>query len=174
MDFLTKACECPSGFAFVLVAYLKRKQKIAGMRNLILLGLFLSLPAMVLATADTARVLIDSSYNSNDTATMLPAKEPVMLKPEFRSTRGYRLQVLKTQNRTAMLKLKSKLLESLPGTRIYMTYQAPFYRLRVGNFLDRGDALQFRRRYLDSLANVFVVRDKVIYTWYPPGWKEGG
>jgi hypothetical protein len=143
------------------------------MPHFILFILCLSAPAMVLAASDTTRITTDSAGNQGDTVAIVPVKKTVAMKPAFRSKTGYRLQVLKTQKRDHALLMKARLMESLPDTRVYMTYRAPFYRVRVGNFLSREAALQFSRRHLDSMRSVFVVRDKVIYTWFPPGWSGG-
>lgn len=129
---------------------------------------FLAVPSAVITAQDSLERATDTLLMRADSSLISADKTPPVMKPHFRSARGYRLQLLKTQYRDKAFLLKSRLLEALDHTRVYVTYQAPFYRVRVGNFITRAAADKFLRNELDEYKNVFIVKDKIVYLWRPP------
>lgn len=61
-------------------------------------------------------------------------------------TKGYRIQVLNTTDRTQVLTAKSKLLTLYPDQKVYLMYQAPYFKLRFGNFVEKQEAVEFRKQ----------------------------
>src|SRR5687767_49815 len=57
-----------------------------------------------------------------------------------RSAQGYRIQVISTNNRTKALEAKTKIYQKFPELKSYLMYQPPFFKLKVGNFIEREDA----------------------------------
>lgn len=85
--------------------------------------------------------------------------------------RGYRLQVLNTRSRDQAYKMKAELLQRFPEQKSYVLFQAPYFKIRFGNFTDKEDAL----RYKNILAaiypqGIYVVNDEVEYK--PPREEE--
>jgi hypothetical protein len=79
-----------------------------------------------------------------------------------RSTQGYRIQVISTNNRTKALEAKTKIYQRFPELKTYLMYQSPFFKLKVGNFIDRDEA----EIYLLDIKHLFptgayVVRDVI-------------
>ncbi len=54
--------------------------------------------------------------------------------------RGYRVQLLATSRRSEAMKYRQYLLQTYPHLPIYLTYQAPYFKIRVGNFRTRIEA----------------------------------
>jgi len=54
--------------------------------------------------------------------------------------KGYRVQAMSTSDRTKVLEAKAKILSSFPQYRVYLLYQAPYFKLRVGDFVDKESA----------------------------------
>ncbi len=78
--------------------------------------------------------------------------------------KGYRLQVLNTRSRDEAFKMKATLLENFPDDKAYVLYQSPYFKVRVGNFLNRSDAESFSKevsRYLSQPA--YIVDDMIEY-----------
>lgn len=78
--------------------------------------------------------------------------------------KGYRLQVLNTRNRDDAFKLKTTLLENFPDEKVYVLYQSPYFKVRVGNFVNRSDAEDFKKDlslYITQPA--YVVDDLIEY-----------
>ncbi|MEO7209760.1 MAG: SPOR domain-containing protein [Chitinophagaceae bacterium] len=81
--------------------------------------------------------------------------------------KGYRLQVLSTRSREEAFKLKAWFLQNEPGQKTYLLFQSPYFKVRIGNFLTKSDALDFKKELSRIYAqSVYVVDDAVEYT--PP------
>ena len=84
--------------------------------------------------------------------------------------KGYRLQLLNTRSRDEAFKLKASLLEYFTDEKVYVLYQAPYFKVRLGNFVNRNDAENFKKD-LGSFTSrpAYVVDDLVEYI---PGTDE--
>jgi hypothetical protein len=64
---------------------------------------------------------------------------------------GYRILVISSNNRNKVIEAKTKMYREFPELKAYMMYQAPFFRLKVGNFRERPDA----EDYLSNVQRLF-------------------
>jgi hypothetical protein len=95
-----------------------------------------------------------SDFNDN------PPKFPSVLLPSFSSSeslisdstkafnnfvRGYRVQVMISQDENELIKLKNILLQSLKED-IYIIFELPNYKLRIGDFISRKEAESFQEK----------------------------
>lgn len=86
---------------------------------------------------------------------------------------GFRIQVFSDNNiRTAKGEANAKarnITEAFPRLRTYITYDAPYWRLRVGDFRSRSDAEEvaeeIKRQFPSYSREVLVVRDRVNYSF---------
>ncbi|MEP6845097.1 MAG: SPOR domain-containing protein [Panacibacter sp.] len=84
--------------------------------------------------------------------------------------KGFRLQVLNSHSRDEAFKTKSELLQLFPGQKSYVLYQSPYFKVRIGNFIEKTEALSFRNRLMKKYPqNAYVVEDIIEYT---PGEEE--
>src|SRR5450432_3559466 len=75
---------------------------------------------------------------------------------------GYRLQVINTSDRSSAISAKTKVYQLHPELKAYLLYQAPYFRLRVGNFKDKDEAEDYRASLSKEFPNsVFLVRDTI-------------
>ena len=75
---------------------------------------------------------------------------------------GYRIQVISTNDRNKALDAKTKVYQRFPELTPYVVYQAPFFKIKVGNFKERSEA----EKYLQDVQRIFstgvyVVRDVI-------------
>jgi hypothetical protein len=97
-----------------------------------------------------------SDFNDN------PPKFPSVLLPSFSSSeslisdstkafnnfvRGYRVQVMISQDENELIKLKNTLLQSLKED-IYIIFELPNYKLRIGDFISRKEAESFQEKII--------------------------
>ena len=54
--------------------------------------------------------------------------------------KGYRIMVLNTNDRELASRTRADILRYFPGVMPYTGYQAPFFKLKAGDFLKREDA----------------------------------
>jgi len=74
--------------------------------------------------------------------------------------KGYRVMVLNTNNRDLAYKTRADILRYFPDKGVYMAYQAPYYKLKAGDFLKKEDAEKFKKdlsRYFKE--GLFVMND---------------
>jgi hypothetical protein len=109
--------------------------------------------------ANGAVIVKDARYD------LLSAKKAEINKKAAESkkpTKGFRIQVLNTTDRTQALNAKSKLLSLYPDHKTYLMYQAPYFKLRIGNFEDRKEADALKKE-LNRLfpTGVFVIPSEI-------------
>ncbi len=82
----------------------------------------------------------------------------------IKMVRGYRLMVLSSSDRNLAMSVRSRLLQSFPEQKIYMTFQSPYIKLKFGNFADKTDAERYRRQISASgivEGNIYMVPETV-------------
>ena len=78
---------------------------------------------------------------------------------------GYKLQVYSTTSIDDATNRKEYLRSVLDSLQIDMVFDAPYYKLRLGNFLERKDAEIFKSELQDKGVNdAWIVRDNVYMT----------
>ena len=83
---------------------------------------------------------------------------------KLHSTRGYRLMILSTSDRSLALQVRSQLLQLFPDQSIYMIFQSPYIKLKFGNFLERKEAEDYRKQINAAKivsSNIYVVPEMV-------------
>lgn len=68
-----------------------------------------------------------------------------------RAAPGFRLLVISSNNRNKVTDAKTLIYRHFPELKAYMMYQAPFFRLKVGNFRERIEA----EEYLPKIQKLF-------------------
>lgn len=85
--------------------------------------------------------------------------------------KGFRVQIISTSNREEAFKMKADVLTKFPDQKSYIIFQAPNYKIRIGNFLKREDAENYRKQITNSFPQeIYVVEDAIEYT--PKGNEE--
>ena len=79
--------------------------------------------------------------------------------------KGFRIQVISTTNRDLANKVKSDVLSRFTDEKAYLTYNSPYFKVRIGNFITKDDAEKFRQQLTKLYPKgVYVVEDAVEYT----------
>ena len=77
-----------------------------------------------------------------------------------RTAAGYRILVINSNDRKKVFAAKAKIYQLYPELKPYLLYQAPFYRLKVGNFKTREEAEEYRVALArDFPSGLYIVRD---------------
>ena len=71
--------------------------------------------------------------------------------------KGYRLLVLSSMDREKVMIVRTKLLQQFPDQKLYMVFQAPFIKLKFGNFEDKPEA----EKYKDLLTKMRLVNTNI-------------
>jgi hypothetical protein len=78
--------------------------------------------------------------------------------------KGYRVQVISTRDRNKAFEIKSDLLSRFPEEKSYTVFQSPYFRVRIGNFIDKKEADEFRKMLSKYYKEgMYVVADVIDY-----------
>ena len=101
---------------------------------------------------------------------LLAAKQAVANKRNSMLTsaglyKGFRIQIASTSSRDRAFNDKAELLLRFPNEKSYVLFQSPYFKVRIGNFLKREDADEFRKQVLKYFpGGAYVVEDAIEYT----------
>lgn len=137
---------------------------------LFVISLFIVCPATIHAQGYTKDSFSTVIVHKDPRFDELAAMQTEINKRAYISTpqhvRGFRIQAANTQNRDEANAIKAELLRRFPDQKSYLLYQAPNFRVRIGNFLTQKDASQLRKMiaalYPDK--GIYIVPDIVEHT----------
>jgi hypothetical protein len=119
---------------------------------------------------DTEKRIKDSiTVIKDDRLDILTQKQTVINKRSKMMTsnglyKGFRLQLLNTNNREVAFKMKYDLLQNYPDHKAYVSFQAPYFKVRFGNFLKRAEAEQMKKLIQKNYkGGVYIVEDAIEY-----------
>lgn len=71
-------------------------------------------------------------------------------------SKGYRIQIYSGPDREAAKATKISFMKRFPSVRSYISYEVPYYKIKVGDFRTRKDATEFSR-YLSKTYSTMVI-----------------
>jgi hypothetical protein len=77
---------------------------------------------------------------------------------------GFRIQIFFDSGQTARnnaYEAKAKLLSYFPDEKAYIIFQSPFYKVRVGDFRSKIDALKIFRSVVRKFPNAYIIPDMI-------------
>jgi hypothetical protein len=76
--------------------------------------------------------------------------------------KGFRLLVVNTNKRDEAIEAKTKVYTYFPELKSYLIYQAPYFKLKVGNFKERKEAEDYLNKLKKHFPQgVFVMNDVI-------------
>ncbi len=64
----------------------------------------------------------------------------------FRSgAKGFRLMVINSRDKDLVMKVRAQLLQRFPEQKIYMSFQAPYIKIKFGNFVEQTEAEKYQK-----------------------------
>jgi hypothetical protein len=86
------------------------------------------------------------------------------VKMAARFVKGYRLFVLKSDDRDYAMKVRSYLLQNFPDEKVIMSYQAPFIKMKFGDFVEKADAERVKKQIVRGgvvTGGIYIVPDTI-------------
>lgn len=77
---------------------------------------------------------------------------------------GWRIQIFFDSGNNSKSKAYSKkgvFMAMYPDMSVYLMFQSPYYKVRVGDFRTRMDAEGFKQKLLGTFPDAFVVKDEI-------------
>ncbi len=78
---------------------------------------------------------------------------------------GYRIQLYKgsgPSGKKRALEVKGEFLDEFSGEEVYLAYNPPFWRVRVGDYRQRHEALPLIEKLKKRFPNCYVVKDPTV------------
>lgn len=95
-------------------------------------------------------------------------KEKKNIPPSFAESKGgryagqgFRIQIYYGTDRNKALQAKASFMRTYPGIATYLTYSAPSYRVRVGNYKNREDAHGMFKEASSTYSPCMIVPDDI-------------
>lgn len=85
----------------------------------------------------------------------------IEMNTSIKRVQGWRIQLSSNTERNEVMNIKSTFLTQYPNTKTYLTYQQPYFKLRVGDFADKNEAYQFMKEINENFKGIFIVPDIV-------------
>ncbi len=136
-----------------------------------------SLPTDTLIIPQNVRIFKDARLDILNTRAALMANEEKnklqLFKPivsadgkkkvtgSIYTTKGYRIIVYNGPDRNEAIQAKNNFTKAFPDKRSYMSYNVPSYKIKVGDFEEKGEANEFLRLVSRMFPSSFIVPDIV-------------
>jgi len=134
-----------------------------------ILSLFISTAAMAQANqvVDSMSVVVHKDSRIDLLIRRQTAINEVTTRESRRYMPGFRIQVIASLDRNKVFAAKAKIYQQFPDVKPYLMYQAPNYKLKVGNFKTQEEAEEFQKQ-LSRLfpSGLYIIRDVIEV---PPG-----
>ena len=126
----------------------------------IILALFISIQAS--AQTDSNAIVVHKDARIDLLVKKQIEINEITTRDARRFVQGFRILVVSSNDRNKVMTAKSKLYQQFPALQVYLMYQSPYYKLKVGNFKERKDA----EDYLPNLQQIFpsgvyIIRDTI-------------
>jgi hypothetical protein len=134
---------------------------------------------LLLVCLVTVAIASQAQTTVSDTSSIVVHKDPrtdlllkkqgeayaAIRKANARTAKGFRLLVANTNKRDEAIAAKTKVYTNFPELKAYLTYQSPYFKLKVGNFKTREEAKQYQE-YLSAFfpKGVFIMNDTIEVT----------
>jgi hypothetical protein len=102
-----------------------------------------------------------SFSQSQDSLAMLLVKKHIAINKAKQTMPGYRVQLFFGPLRTKAYEMRSDFLRLYPKTNAYVIYQQPNFKVRVGDFRTRLEAMKFLKEVQSLFDSAFIVKDEV-------------
>jgi len=99
-----------------------------------------------------------------ETDTLLPdlVERHKYLNKQIESIDGYRVQIFTASRRYLAQQQRAKFEAMYPEIQSYLSYEDPYYKIRVGDFLKKREADLFNNQIREEFPDSFVLSSKVL------------
>lgn len=74
---------------------------------------------------------------------------------------GYRVQIGSESNSQPAKRIRATFIQKYKDVPAYEVYQQPYFKVRVGDFKTKLEAIKFQKEILSDFPNSFIVKDEI-------------
>jgi biotin carboxyl carrier protein len=112
-----------------------------------------------LAGADAANAPAPTSTVNAELETALSAITE--RNKQIQYAQGYRVQLYSGNDRTQANQIKDKIYSNYPGINVYISYIQPSFKVKVGDFTDRLEALKLYAKIKNDFPIALIVQEQI-------------
>ncbi len=101
------------------------------------------------------------SLKTQDSLVNLLANRHLAINQAKRTMPGYRVQIYFGSDRARANEIKTDFLQLFPDKGTYLIYQQPNFKIRVGDYKTRLEAMKFLKEIQTLYSAAFIVKDEV-------------
>lgn len=135
------------------------------MKSILYLAVFLFSATAFAQTASladtsfyTVKIIKDSRID------ILGAKQAEFNTKSRSAAKGYRLMIINSRDKDLVMKVRAQLLQRYPDQKLYMSFQAPYIKIKFGNFVEKEEAEKFKKMLTASnlvSTSIYMVPEMV-------------
>lgn len=115
--------------------------------------------------------VVEDYFSRKDTGVITIINDPrldtlidryILSMAELKGLRGYRIQIYFGSGRNAREDAnttKANCIFYFPEQKVYVLYQSPFYKVRVGDFRTRNEAYIWYKKIIGKFPQAYIVND---------------
>ena len=85
----------------------------------------------------------------------------IEINKEANSIQGFRIQIFFGSERKNAHDARNKVLQLFPDADVYLIYQQPYFKVRVGDYRTKLEAHHMFKELLPHFDKIFIVPDKI-------------
>lgn len=101
------------------------------------------------------------SLKTQDSLVQVLVNRHITINQAKRTMPGYRIQIYFGSDRTKANEIKTDFLHVFPNISTYLVYQQPNFKIRVGDYKTRLEAMKFLKEIQALYSAAFIVKDEV-------------
>jgi len=94
-----------------------------------------------------------------------PARAPIFIHEKdervIYTGKGFRVQIYSGADRERAINIKTEFMRNFPGVRTYLIYLSPTFRVKVGNYRTRAEAMSMYREAKEIYSPCVIVPDNI-------------
>lgn len=98
---------------------------------------------------------------SQDSLVQLLVKKHIMLNKAKQTLPGYRVQLFFGSDRNKSYEVRSDFIKVFSTTPAYIVYHQPNFKVRVGDFRTKLEAMRFLKEVQPLFETAFIVKDEI-------------
>jgi len=119
---------------------------------------------LILVTILSFSLQLIFGQNTDSLTTIVKDKRIDQLNETYKSTYkliGYRVQIYSGNKRQPANQARSTFSKIYKKKKAHMDYEQPYYKVRVGDFKTKIEALNFKNDLTKHFPNCFIVKDEI-------------
>ncbi len=130
----------------------------------LLLGFIFSITVNGQVTSMADTTLFSVKIIKDSRIDILAAKQAEFNSRNRTAAKGYRLMVINSRDKDLVMKVRAQLLQRYPEQKIYMSFQAPYIKIKFGNFVEKDEAEKYKKMLTTSnlvSTSIYMVPEMV-------------